>query len=305
MPHPVTVPRPDLQISFAGSLSRIRKERLQDALRETVRVMDVPTIDRELARLLPSNDLSTLASCGLRGELLFAVPSVLRKNPKLLAYYRLLLGYSQKEFYSTKCVGTRFKRMEDEGASSRIDEESLTALCKGLISAASLLLAGINPNDVNAEFLDDLTLLTLGPQLRGGANVRRGSDANESVFNLIHNIVVHSATATTDRCIQVQNAAGRKVLIEFTSDPDIVIREEMRPGVFRNAIAIEVKGGKDFSNIHNRVGEAEKSHQKARARGLRRVLDDRQCRCNRHGNGQTRIAHHEPVLPAFKFGIQE
>ncbi len=230
--------------------------------------MDVPTIDRELARLLPSNDLSTLASRGLRGELLFAVPSVLRKNPKLLAYYRLLLGYSQKEFYSTKCVGTRFKRMEDEGASSRIDEESLTALCKGLISAASLLLAGINPNNVNAEFLDDLTLLTLGPQLRGGANVRRGSDANESVFNLIHNIVVHSATATTDRCIQVQNAAGRKVLIEFTSDPDIVIREEMRPGVFRNAIAIEVKGGKDFSNIHNRVGEAEKSHQKARQEGF-------------------------------------
>ena len=230
--------------------------------------MDVPTIDRELARLLPSNDLSTLASRGLRGELLFAVPSVLRKNPKLLAYYRLLLGYSQKEFYSTKCVGTRFKRMEDEGASSRIDEESLTALCKGLISAASLLLAGINPNDVNAEFLDDLTLLTLGPQLRGGANVRRGSDANESVFNLIHNIVVHSATATTDRCIQVQNAAGRKVLIEFTSDPDIVIREEMRPGVFRNAIAIEVKGGKDFSNIHNRVGEAEKSHQKAHQEGF-------------------------------------
>ena len=230
--------------------------------------MDVPTIDREVARLLPSNDLSTLASRGLRGELLFAVPSVLRKNPKLLAYYRLLLGYSQKEFYSTKCVGTRFKRMEDEGNSSRIDEESLTALCKGLISAASLLLAGINPNDVNAEFLDDLTLLTLGPQLRGGANVRRGSDANESVFNLIHNIVVHSATATTDRCIQVQNAAGRKVLIEFTSDPDIVIREEMRPGVFRNAIAIEVKGGKDFSNIHNRVGEAEKSHQKVRQEGF-------------------------------------
>jgi hypothetical protein len=29
-----------------------------------------------------------------------------------------------------------------------------------------------------------------------------------------------------------------------------------------------VKGGRDFSNIHNRVGEAEKSHQKARADGF-------------------------------------
>jgi hypothetical protein len=42
----------------------------------------------------------------------------------------------------------------------------------------------------------------------------------------------------------------------------------MRSGALRHLIAIEVKGGRDFSNIHNRVGEAEKSHQKARAGGF-------------------------------------
>ena len=68
--------------------------------------------------------------------------------------------------------------------------------------------------------------------------------------------------------IQIANAAGRRILIEFASDPDIVIHEEMRPGVYRQLIAIEVKGGRDFSNIHNRIGEAEKSHQKARAAGF-------------------------------------
>ncbi|HFK2659888.1 TPA: XcyI family restriction endonuclease, partial [Escherichia coli] len=36
---------------------------------------------------------------------------------------------------------------------------------------------------------------------------------------------------------------------------------------YRNVVAIEVKSGTDVSNIHNRIGEAEKSHQKARARG--------------------------------------
>ena len=41
----------------------------------------------------------------------------------------------------------------------------------------------------------------------------------------------------------------------------------MRPGNYRQLIAIEVKAGADFSNIHNRLGEAEKSHQKARATG--------------------------------------
>jgi hypothetical protein len=66
------------------------------------------------------------------------------------------------------------------------------------------------------------------------------------------------------------------VLIEFAPDPDIIIREEMTPidpytlaaATFAEKIAIEVKAGQDFSNIHNRIGEAEKSHQKAKARGF-------------------------------------
>ncbi len=41
----------------------------------------------------------------------------------------------------------------------------------------------------------------------------------------------------------------------------------MAPDIYRNLVAIEVKGGQDYSNIHNRVGEAEKSHQKAKKAG--------------------------------------
>jgi hypothetical protein len=67
--------------------------------------------------------------------------------------------------------------------------------------------------------------------------------------------------------IVIRNAAGRKVLIEFAPDPDIIIREEMSKDNYRNMIALEIKGGTDFSNIHNRLGEAEKSHQKARIAG--------------------------------------
>lgn len=55
--------------------------------------------------------------------------------------------------------------------------------------------------------------------------------------------------------------------IQFSADPDIVIREELAPGTYRNLVVIEVKGGRDYSNIHNRVGEAEKSHQKAKKDG--------------------------------------
>lgn len=37
---------------------------------------------------------------------------------------------------------------------------------------------------------------------------------------------------------------------------------------YRKIGAIEIKSGTDVSNIHNRIGEAEKSHQKARQDGF-------------------------------------
>jgi len=87
------------------------------------------------------------------------------------------------------------------------------------------------------------------------------------VFNLIRDIVHSSIVKLNSKQIEIVNAAKRTVFIEFSPDPDIIIREEMSNGMFRNTIAIEVKGGEDFSNVHNRIGEAEKSHQKARLAG--------------------------------------
>ena len=55
--------------------------------------------------------------------------------------------------------------------------------------------------------------------------------------------------------------------LEFAADPDICVREELPSGRVRNLVAIEIKGGRDYSNVHNRIGEAEKSHQKARKEG--------------------------------------
>ena len=72
----------------------------------------------------------------------------------------------------------------------------------------------------------------------------------------------------SSRRLNINNASDRNVVIQFAADPDIVIIEEMAPDTYRNIIAIEVESGTDFSNIHNRIGEAEKSHQKARQAGV-------------------------------------
>ena len=172
----IIIPDPKLQISFSKILHNIRETYLQEALSKTIDLINISRLDKELSDYVPQKYLKSLAKHGLRGELIYPVPYLLESNPYLLGYYRLLLGFSQKEFYTAAFGVSIFKNME----------------------------------------------------------------------------------------MKLINAADRKVYIEFASDPDIVIREEIGKENFRNIVAIEVKGGKDFSNIHNRIGEAEKSHQKAK-----------------------------------------
>lgn len=264
----IRIPTPQLQIDFSFLLSQVRKLMLQEALGDAVTAISLSQIDRELASYAPAEALSALARKGLRGELLFAVPCLLESNPRLLGYYRLLLGFSQKAFYSSNFGVGRFKSMEEKGTLSQDNRGHLETLCRAMNQCSNNLLTGLGAERVSKELLDDLTLLTLGPQMRGGTNVKLGAAGIVVVFEAIHRIVVSHAIAADPHRIEVGNAAGRKVLIEFAPDPDIMIREEISPGIYRNIIAIEVKAGTDFSNIHNRIGEAEKSHQKARLAGF-------------------------------------
>jgi hypothetical protein len=263
----INIPAPELQIDFSFILGQVRSIYLQDALRKTIDSIDISKLDRELSKYVPKASLRGLAKHGLRGELLYAVPYLLEENPYLLGYYRLLLGFSQKEFYTVKFGISRFKLMESKGSLSENNKSELPELCKGLIKSTNALVDGIGIDRLSKDIIDDLTILTLGPQLRGGANVKRGAAGIIDVFQSIHEIVEHAIIDASASKIEIRNAAARRVLIEFASDPDIVIREEMSHKKFRNIIAIEIKSGTDFSNIHNRVGEAEKSHQKAKAAG--------------------------------------
>ncbi|HGG8838334.1 TPA: XcyI family restriction endonuclease [Enterobacter hormaechei subsp. xiangfangensis] len=265
----ITFPEPKQQVDFALALKRFRGVYLQNALLETVRNMDIVALDAQLGEYVPKADLATLVTYGLRAELLFPVPAVLEENPYLLGYYRLLMGYSQKEFYGRdKGFGVgSFKSMEVKGVIGKLAKPKIPELCAAFCGAASALLSGVGPLRVSRELLDDLTLLTVGPQLRGGANNQRGTNGIVLVFEIIREIVAHATAEVRESAIEVNSATGRPVLIEFAADPDIIIREEMAHQNYRNVVAIEVKSGTDVSNIHNRIGEAEKSHQKARARG--------------------------------------
>ena len=62
------------------------------------------------------------------------------------------------------------------------------------------------------------------------------------------------------------NDSKLPVVVRFGSDPDVSITQQL-DAEERKLVAIELKGGTDVSNIWNRIGEAEKSHLTAKAKG--------------------------------------
>ena len=261
---PLPVLRPDLQISFHYRLQSFRGLYLSDALGITVNRLNLDTVNRELDRYVAKAAVKKVAASGLRGERFFAVPSMIHANPYLVGYYRLLLGFSQKEFYNKGPFGG-FKKPEEAGQVSLAAHPRVTGLCRSLIGSAELLVDGLDQLSLDA--VHDLQLLTLGPQLRGSRNTKLGREADRQVYDLVKSAVEPYLKASTNRSLTISNDSGRIVQIDFASDPDIRIVQELASGE-RPLVAIEVKGGTDKSNVHNRLGEAEKSHQKAKARGF-------------------------------------
>ena len=108
------LPSSNLQVNLASALETFRKIYLQQALSQAIKSIDLALLNHELQKFAPENELKQLAGLGLRGEFVFPVPALLHANPKLIGYYRLLLGYSQKEFFNKGGLG-RFKSMEEKG----------------------------------------------------------------------------------------------------------------------------------------------------------------------------------------------
>ncbi|MCB1086665.1 MAG: XcyI family restriction endonuclease [Verrucomicrobiae bacterium] len=265
----ILIPDPEVQVQFAEELRKSKRLWLIDALRSAVKGMRISELDAELHRFVPEESLGILAAKGLRAEVVFPVPLLLRTEPRLLGYYRLLCGHSQKAFYLPEMGLSPFKSMETKGEIAKAVSARLDDLCKAFVEPMGFLVSEIPQSQLSSKLFHELTLLTLGPQLRGGALNRIGKAATARVFESIKGILEDYASESAEGRLELVNPAGRMVTVEFASDPDIVVRMTMGDGNLRNVLAIEIKGGTDISNIHNRLGEAEKSHQKARKSGFR------------------------------------
>jgi hypothetical protein len=116
---------------------------LLQALLHAISDLDICEIDKELSLSVSKSALQVTASWGLRGELIFPVPLLLAHRPQLLGYYRLLLGFSQKEFYGKQYGLGPMKSMEERGSISSRQQTALPELCKTLCVSSEYLIDGV------------------------------------------------------------------------------------------------------------------------------------------------------------------
>jgi len=252
-----------MQVRFWGKLNELRSRFLAPALKDAVAGANVVDLDRDLRRVAGRERVTVVAADGLRGEAIFATPYLLRIRPELLGYYRLLLGLSQKELYGKGGYG-RFRVLEEENRLPDRLIDGVPELCERLVETAWALYSSARP--LGAMGIHELQLLTIGPQLRGAESNLVGSSTVADVFELFRVVLGDHVVSVGSGELRVINAARRRVDIVFGADPDIAIAEHLPTGRIP-LVSVEIKGGADASNVHNRIGEAEKSHQKAKAAG--------------------------------------
>jgi hypothetical protein len=238
-----------------------------DALSEALARIDPFVLKRELSSYIPADVQRILAAAGIRDEHVFPTPIILEMKPALLGYYRLLLGVPQKSFYISSTGISLFRAMEARGVLNDTQKTMLPLLCRALGEGLSELVRQMSPV-ITQRDVSELQLLTLGAQFQGSNNNTIGKQAVLDVFLSIREIVKDHVIDEQQGRIIIKNSAGRKVVLALAADPDVCIQEEFS-GKLQNKVAIEIKGGTDKSNAHNRAGEAEKSHQKAKGQGFR------------------------------------
>ena len=225
-----------------------------------MRRVDARTLTAELTHFVPSDVLAHVAAGSLHPAFIFPTPCIIEVEPPLVGYYRLLLGISKKDFYDDP-IRRIFMPSEERGTFAPRQRENCAALCEQMCAALADLIRAVP--DISLNDLAELSLLTLGDQYSGAWKVLLGQKAEAEVFDAFYQALRHvpSACKETAKLITLLDRDGAAIRIRRQPDPDVSI-ERLMGTTWTLETAVEIKGGRDRSNAHNRAGEAEKSHAK-------------------------------------------
>lgn len=257
------MPAVNRQVFVAGYFDEFKSGHMKEALIQACQNISPADLRRELAEYAPEKGLQRLMGTSIRDEDVFVTPLLLRQSPGLLAHYRLLLGFSRKRFYASSTGLRRYQCLEDGLVIPDDLLGGLPDLCLALNERACELVLSLD-GPVFQGGIKYLPLLTFGAQADGAWRNAIGKIATSKVYGAIKAIVLESGVGIEEDedSFTFHNKSSRVVSVAFSGDPDVVIRESVGSGVITK-VAIEIKGGRDQANVHNRAGEAEKSHKKA------------------------------------------
>ena len=105
---------PKLSISFQQRLRDLSRLHLEEALKSTIRKIDITELNQQLDEIVESSVIRKIASFGLSAEIVVPAVCLSECNRILSGYYRLLYGISQKKFYH-RDASSEFKRMDVRG----------------------------------------------------------------------------------------------------------------------------------------------------------------------------------------------
>src|ERR1022692_4683409 len=146
MASPFALPPPVRQLYVHSMLITAREMVLHEVLLKALAEVDPDVLSAEVRRYGPKAARQILQAAGIRDELVFATPSVIKQRPSALGYYRLLLGISQKIFYTTATGAAPFKILETDNILPTELVPHLGDLCETLDDALGQLVTGIEGN---------------------------------------------------------------------------------------------------------------------------------------------------------------
>jgi hypothetical protein len=264
---PIQAPDSSRQVRFHESLAIARSTWLVDALRDAQGRVDPNQLKHELSNYVPVDVQQLLGAAGIRDEDVFPTPVLLEIQPTLVGYYRLLLGVPQKTFYGSGAGRGRFRIMEVRGTIDDSQRALLPEFCAAMSTALADLVRRMNPR-ITPRDVAELPLLTLGSQFQGGNNNTIGKAATKGVFLAIADAIKDWIVDQSPTELNVRTPDMKDFVIALANDPDVRFQRKSG-GELVNLLSIEIKGGTDRSNVYNRGGEAEKSHQGAKTSGYR------------------------------------
>ncbi len=210
-----------------------------DAPSEALGTLNPAMVKAQIGEFVPSKTQKALAAAGLRDEHVFPLPIVLEAKPSLVGYYRLLLGASQKAFYTERhkwavaALAERrynlcrsvykgsthlsvFKSMEETGTVNQKQAAKLPDFCRAMAIPLTNLVTQIPT--LSERDLRELPLLTFGAQLQGSNNTQIGKKAMQEAFATIKSIVANFVVKSEPDRLTLKNSSGRAVFIDLAHD---------------------------------------------------------------------------------------